>query len=1034
MFEWTFDSTPPTMGIAAGQFSSNNDYSNADMVTLTFTSSENTNDFDASDVICEGGVLNDFLGSGTTYTATFTPTGGDGEKSVRVRSGSFHDHAGNGNMNASSSGSLLTWNYDSISPTVAITTKNGHSGAYLNSPSLEFHLSFSENAIRFEESYVIAYGGDVSDFSHVGNMMYSTTFTSDGSDGQKSLSVLPGAVSDAAENTNNSSETFEWTLDTTSPTVTISTSEGNSGFHSSALSLEFSLSFSENVVIASPPDIQAIGGEIGDVTRSGAMYKLNFTCSGGSNGVKSIRVNSNSFFDMASNGNNASETFEWVHDTVAPTIEITSSMGTTGFTSNDGAIELKFNLSEGVSNFAANNIVAEGAYITNFIQTDTLGANYDALLVSNSDEGLKTVHVGPNAFQDSAKTFNEASNTFEWTYDISRPTVVITSSEGISGFNSNQDLMAVTYKFSESVVGFEADDVLLSGLETVSFSKLNKTAFTASYQSNEEEGLKSITVLGAVCTDLAGNDNDNSESFEWIYDTTSPTVVVSSSQDKESGFASSDTQLSLVFTTSEISNDFVLDGLMNVLTVQGLVLVDHSYSTSGLTYTATFEPIGDGLKTVYVHADAFSDLAGNTNLEVSNTFEWNCDTSAPSVQILSGRNSSGFYSNEDHLDFVVTLSERCDDFSNDTLVVNGGYVSHFVKESENKYVGTFMSSETQGLKSIYVAANTITDIASNFNADPATLWWNHDTVSPTMSILSEIGASGFSTNQSSLTFTFQANEALPDVSIQDNIVVNGGVLSSMTAVEAGMDDHLYTAVFTHTIENGLKSIHVPIGSIQDLAMNSNVDASNTFEWTYDTAPPTLAIDSINGYSGFKSDEAWIAVVFTLSEACSDFDETDLIITGNAALSNFTGDQLMFDAVLYFTGEEEGSEILTVQVASSSFTDKAGNKNNISTFFKWQHGTEKSSGESFMKSPEFYSVVGVTVGITVAGLIAYILFHSARSVSKVENPVQGLQGTTTMSSEGNRTKRPSHSLDMQFDEEKAISIESSGATSDEMHGL
>ena len=65
------------------------------ILSLTFTSSESTNDFDATDVICEGGVLGDFSGSGTTYTATFTPTGGDGEKIVKVRNARklhYHHH------------------------------------------------------------------------------------------------------------------------------------------------------------------------------------------------------------------------------------------------------------------------------------------------------------------------------------------------------------------------------------------------------------------------------------------------------------------------------------------------------------------------------------------------------------------------------------------------------------------------------------------------------------------------------------------------------------------------------------------------------------------------------------------------------------------------------------------------------------------------------------------------------------------------------------------------------------------------------
>ena len=91
-----------------------------------------------------------------------------------------------------------------------------------------------------------------------------------------------------------------------------------------------------------------------------------------------------------------------------------------------------------------------------------------------------------------------------------------------------------------------------------------------------------------------------------------------------------------------------------------------------------------------MHPDAFSDLAGNKNLEASNTFEWNSDTTAPSVHILiSGRDTRFF--NEDQLEFILT-SEACDDFTNDTLIVNGGYVSRLINESRTRFIGTWCSS------------------------------------------------------------------------------------------------------------------------------------------------------------------------------------------------------------------------------------------------------------------------------------------------------------------------------------------------------
>ena len=57
-----------TSGVTDG--STTNDSS----IVLTFTSSEATTNFVVGDITVSGGTLGSFSGSGTTYTATFTPS------------------------------------------------------------------------------------------------------------------------------------------------------------------------------------------------------------------------------------------------------------------------------------------------------------------------------------------------------------------------------------------------------------------------------------------------------------------------------------------------------------------------------------------------------------------------------------------------------------------------------------------------------------------------------------------------------------------------------------------------------------------------------------------------------------------------------------------------------------------------------------------------------------------------------------------------------------------------------------------------
>ncbi len=70
---------------------------------LTFTLSEASNTFGVDDVSVSGGTLSDFSGSGTSYSARFTPAPGlEGSASVSVQSLAFADAAGNFNTGAGS--------------------------------------------------------------------------------------------------------------------------------------------------------------------------------------------------------------------------------------------------------------------------------------------------------------------------------------------------------------------------------------------------------------------------------------------------------------------------------------------------------------------------------------------------------------------------------------------------------------------------------------------------------------------------------------------------------------------------------------------------------------------------------------------------------------------------------------------------------------------------------------------------------------------------------------------------------------------
>jgi len=137
-----FDSTVPTMVITASQVS-DGDTSNDGTLSMTFTSSEATNNFVVGDITVVGGALSNFAASSSTvYTATFTPTA-SGVTTIDVASAAFTDLVGNNNTAATQ----YNWTYDGTTPTlssVSIVTNNAITSVANNGDVVTLTLTASE--------------------------------------------------------------------------------------------------------------------------------------------------------------------------------------------------------------------------------------------------------------------------------------------------------------------------------------------------------------------------------------------------------------------------------------------------------------------------------------------------------------------------------------------------------------------------------------------------------------------------------------------------------------------------------------------------------------------------------------------------------------------------------------------------------------------------------------------------------------------------------------------------------------------------
>ena len=191
------DTLSPTIAVAATKSS----LIAADTASLTFTLSEPSTNFIASDVSVTGGAVSGFTGSGTNYTAIFTPTANSTANGiVSIANGVFTDAAGNANNDGADADNKVTFTVDTVIPTIAVT---GAKSSLSIGETAALTFTLSEPSTNFISSDVSVTGGSLTNFVGSG-ANYTAAFTLTASGVTNGIvSVASGAFTDAAGNVNN---------------------------------------------------------------------------------------------------------------------------------------------------------------------------------------------------------------------------------------------------------------------------------------------------------------------------------------------------------------------------------------------------------------------------------------------------------------------------------------------------------------------------------------------------------------------------------------------------------------------------------------------------------------------------------------------------------------------------------------------------------------------------------------------------------------------------------------------------------------
>ena len=390
------------------------------------------------------------------------------------------------------------------------------------------------------------------------------------------------------------------------------------------------------------------------------------------------------------------------------TMTITSSTVTSGSTTNNTPIALTFTSSASTTDFVVGDISLTNGTLSPLSGS---GAVYNATFTPNGEGPVAcTISVAANKFT-SAGVNNNASNTFTFTYDAA-PTMTITSTTAgvTSGSTTNNSTIELTFTATEAITGFQAGDISFNRGSLAAFDG-SGMVYTATFTQGGQ-GAHIINVPVGSFADAAGNSNTTAASFNWTYDSVSPSMDISSTTlGITRGSTTKTTPIVLTFTSTEATNNFAETDI----NVTNGTLSDFT-SISSTDYTATFTPIGQGLCTIDVLAGAYTDAATNLN-NLATQFAFTFDSVPPTMTITSTTAgvTSGSTTNNESIALTFTSSKSTTNFAVGDISVTNGTLSGFASSSATVYTATFAPT-SPGACTIGVASGAYTDAVGNNNA------------------------------------------------------------------------------------------------------------------------------------------------------------------------------------------------------------------------------------------------------------------------------------------------------------------------------
>lgn len=285
---------------------------NVATISVSVDFSTSVTGFDASDLELSNATVEDFAGSGDSYTFTLRASA-QGDFAVRVKNEAAVDGVGNKSM----ASSWLTRHYDSVRPTVTL----GSLASYTLSAPVSISATFSEAVTGFSATDLELVNATA---SITGSGTSYTIEITPIDQGPFSIKVPEGAAADDTGNTSLASATVSSIYDTLPPTVEIISEAGPNVYEAP---IYFTVKFSEEVTGLTAADFVRVGANISSVTPAAgpsSVYRVQMAAPAFGTGDISLSLPADVVTDGAGKGNLASSVTTVLFDNSPVTISLNS--------------------------------------------------------------------------------------------------------------------------------------------------------------------------------------------------------------------------------------------------------------------------------------------------------------------------------------------------------------------------------------------------------------------------------------------------------------------------------------------------------------------------------------------------------------------------------------------------------------------------------------------------------------------------------------------------------------------------------------